>query len=274
MMQTQGPKSQIIEVLSQEFPLTARKLYNVMRKRCMTSATYHAMYQHVQELVGQGVLAKDGVEYRLDGKWIERTRQFAINTENNYSALLNGSEIAEIDDVKLLIFSNFEKYIKFIEKFSEDYVNTANGNGEILWLGTHAGGPIFYMKDRIKSIRDTLDKNVEQRMVIRGKTELDRLMANFYRSMGIKNVITGANDGESSIIEIDGDTLMYMMMPKELNQAINDIFENAKGLQDLNIAVAFEQILKKECHLFVMVTRNKKLVEKYRNHILKFFDHE
>jgi len=273
VLQTQGPKQQIIDVLSAEFPLTAKKVYNALKRRYQIGSTYVAVYQHMRELVDQGVVMKEGLEYRLDGKWIERTRQFAINTENNYSALLNGSEIAKIDDAKVLVFDSFEQYFHFAEAIRERYVKSTNGSGTICWLGTHAGGPIFFMKDRLKSIRNTIEKNIKYYIAIRGDAQLDRTMANFYRSMGV-NSITGANDKDIHTIGIYGDTLLFLIFSEDLRQAINNVFENANGLSDVNIGPAFEEILGKERKLFAIMTSNKDLAEKYRNSIIKLFDHK
>ena len=55
---TDSTKNSIIELLSQEWPLTAKKLYNKIIKECHTQITYQATHKALKELLEKISLKK------------------------------------------------------------------------------------------------------------------------------------------------------------------------------------------------------------------------
>ena len=55
-------KGNIVQALSEEWPLTAKQLHNALKRRYSSASTYQAVHKAAKELVEEGVLQK------IDGK--------------------------------------------------------------------------------------------------------------------------------------------------------------------------------------------------------------
>jgi len=274
MMQTQGPKSQIIEVLSQEFPLTARKLYNALRKRCMTSATYHAMYQHVQELVGQGVIVKDGVEYRLDGKWINNTLEIAQRTEIKYSRTCGNNVLRipdDIQNVRLLTFDSMKQFHQFIAEYKRQFVESAAEGSEIYWLTNHIWWTLLYMYDYTDMTSKAMGKKMDYHLAIRGNKPLDKAVENFYKNMGVKGVKIGVNNADSSVIGIYNDTMFMIVYPEDLLRSIDEFFLKTDSTDNMKVMNFFNSIMNSENKIFMVMIKNKYFVDSQKKLIKSLF---
>lgn len=60
----------IISILSREFPLSIKKIYNQVKKEYNLEVTYQAVFKVVKEMLNDGVVEGKGKEYQLNIKWI------------------------------------------------------------------------------------------------------------------------------------------------------------------------------------------------------------
>ncbi len=75
----------IISVLGEQWPLSAKKLYNEVRRRGVC-VTYQAVHKTVKWLIVQGVVLKGESGYVLDRGWVSKLRSFGEQIEQRYAA--------------------------------------------------------------------------------------------------------------------------------------------------------------------------------------------
>jgi len=269
MLQTAGPKQQIIDVLSSEFPLTAKKVYNVLKKRYQIGSTYIAVYQHMQELVGQGVVVKEGLEYRLDGKWIRNTRAAVESMENNYESA--ETKTKEAESIKLLTFRNQKDMFAFLATFRQRFFDSAKSGDEVLWLGNHTWGPLFYMATTVAPIKEAIAKGIKFYIAMRGDTSLDRAMVRFYKRIGIEDVMCGTEPLDNRLIYIYGDTMLFIEDSHDFSVEMSEIFKCTERIEEMDLANIYEQLMRRGGMIQVMIIRNPDLVKKYINYIKSIF---
>ncbi len=81
-------KEQIIECLIAEWPLSAKKIYYLLKKNGK-SMTYQAVYKALKEMQHSSVIVKAGMQYSIDPCWANHLREMSERIEKSYQ----GSEL-------------------------------------------------------------------------------------------------------------------------------------------------------------------------------------
>lgn len=264
-----GTKDQIIEVLSSRFPLSAKRIYNELKKRYLSSVTYHACYMHIQELVGQGVLVKEGMEYRLDGRWIEKSQTFFNNTEMNYAEINNSSiNLAkEKECITMLRFESLDKMHDFMTSFKKRFIDSASTRktSEVYWLVDHLAGPIFYMKERAEYMQKIKDEGITYGIAIRGFGNMDKFVENMYRGFGLDTIRIGVSDYDSSTVAIFNDILFHILMPEDIRKALDDLFK--MEISSNNMPVFLNELINRKANIYLIIIKSPELVKYYKEKI-------
>ena len=261
-------KDQIIGLLAEQFPITAQKLYNLMKKRYLTGLTYHAVYKHLNELAAKKVVIKEGTEYRLSGEWMENTQRFLNGMEANYAAQkLNG---ASIEAVRLLSFKSQTDFHNFIESMRTNFVNE-NAQKEVYWMGNHAWGPLFFMNSTAEGLTAAQKHGVKFHICIRGGTPLDKMVADFYKSLGIESVKYDIGGENNHMIYIYGNELILVDHPPCISGQIDAVFEQAKKMSDIDLGRLYQNVMQKEQTIQAIIIKNSVFVERYKKIIKSHF---
>lgn len=77
-------KDLVIDILSKEWPLTSKKIYNKIRKEYGKSITYQAVFKVIDKLSKEGILNKENQEYALNLAWLHELNERMTKIEKNY----------------------------------------------------------------------------------------------------------------------------------------------------------------------------------------------
>lgn len=77
-------KERIIDILSIEHPLSAKKIYNKLQANCDLSITYQATHKALQELLQNNTLILNNMEYEVSSDWRNNLDKFANKMKNAY----------------------------------------------------------------------------------------------------------------------------------------------------------------------------------------------
>jgi len=274
MLQTQGPKSQIIDVLSADFPLTAKKVYNVLKRRYQIGSTYVAVYQHMRELVEQGVLAKSGVEYRLDEKWIRNSSALTENMKASYGVNdLNAKGNDGIEST-CMACTNYGTLKKLVDSYRKRFLESIDPNktNRILWLGNHVWAPFVSPAEFFDKIREINGKGVRYCVAMRGNTKLDKHVMSLYERAGMNNVKTGAAFGGNETITIYNDTMFYIVFPHESCDLLDRLYSESGNLSDFNYETFNAGFLNMKAPFMMFVIKNPAIVKYYTEKIESLFN--
>ncbi len=117
----------IISILSKEFPLNIKKIYNKIKKEYNLGVTYQAVFKLIKEMLEDGILKKNDKEYQLNLEWIKELENELNIIKKNY---LKESEATEPfqDRINKFISELGPKIKEYIGK-DEACVVTLSGTG-------------------------------------------------------------------------------------------------------------------------------------------------
>jgi len=138
-------RESIISILSRNFPLSIRKIYNSVKKDYKLGVTYQAVFKMVKGMMDDGIIEKEEKEYRLNMGWIKQLEDELSVIRNNYN-MLRDERIKEIQG----------SINKFISKVGPQIKNYIDVDSSCI-IGVSGGGRIYGMALWRYLVREGLD---------------------------------------------------------------------------------------------------------------------
>jgi hypothetical protein len=267
---TRSTKSQIVAILSVEWPLSCRKIYNKLA-RSGNNITYQAVHKAILQMVAEGMLIRKGQDYSLNLDWINEIERFSRGVEDAYLGGKGKSPELEGDVTQ----ENFERGYDVVEflidnLLSGKFVPLDSRKIEVTAKVQHMWNPFVLVPSdfgRMKALAPKIDAKV----ICRGNTRLDEVIAKFYRAFRVK-VLLGADVPETPEVVIVGDTMIQIFNPEEMRRIVDETYRKTKTVLSLNLVRTFSEISYRKMRVTVLVNRNplaasatrKELLEKFR----------
>lgn len=112
-------KETIVELLSQEWPLSAKKIFHKLSKRHNLSITYQAVHKALTELTEKNIIEKTKDGYHINKLWIKELGEFSQKLEEE---LESPNQKREIKTTHKLSFKVHRDFIKFHLDLMEDTI--------------------------------------------------------------------------------------------------------------------------------------------------------
>lgn len=278
LMSQKSMKVQIIEILSREFPLTARKVYNKIIKKGI-SVTYHGVYDCMQDMVKKGILLKNGTSYTLSNKWVVDTciimEKIRVRQTIGPMDLFSSKGSSEV--LKFESYSDFSKFlIDFGDYFVENCIKTEDNI--IYWITDHMiVGTLTIMKnaDTFKKMKE---KNIKHRSLVSGNTPLDEFVKALYCSVrGIDQMKTGIRTIPRTTVGVYNDMVLQIIMPPKIIKTIDKIYNSTKncGNDFSKISQAIKKLSEfletKKFKIQVVISKDPELAKEYREYVDGYF---
>jgi len=274
----------IIRILTDKFPLTAKKIYNMAVKRHNCHLRFRTFRFHIVNLLKDKVLIKNPEtrEYHLNPKWIEQNNNRNNDINIRYSKLLTGSIFKSADTVKTAkcgIFLNFKDFATSLASARNDFINSAEKGAECGWVANHVVLGTLDFNGRIKIGQMMNERRISYYTIIRGRTPLDEVMKDLYTKSGL-NMITGVKE-ESAItyVGVYGNRIYFTIFPDSLNKIIEHVYEKSRDNKKLGMIEVLGlvdelsmKLSKINDKIICVEVKNRELAEYYMNHIKSFFN--
>jgi hypothetical protein len=215
-------KSLIIKVLSEEWPLSARKIYNALRKDFHAGFTYQAVYFALREFAREGVVISKERKYSLSPKWVESISSFADYMSQKYSKEGNVSK----KQLEELSFSNISEVFRFaLANINSDFF----GKSRILYAQVRRLLPFPVPKEDEARLKSFCKAN-EAVILCAGNGLQDKLAASFLRKLGAKVYLGVCCAQPTGTVVINDSVVGYYVLyparqlekPKDIMQTVND----------------------------------------------------
>jgi DNA-binding Lrp family transcriptional regulator len=266
-------RGQIIEVLTEEFPLTAKKIYNKM-KASGSGVTYHAVYDRISELIKEGVLKKVELQYMINPKWISKMNNNLSNMIIKYSHMSDDKlyrGIQNLSSASVVTFHSFKEQIDYIKKYKYNILNENEGQKiTICWMADHLLAAIVNLGDRPLFYETTKQKNLEHFTLVKGNTSLDKAILNFNKKFGITKMKIGVKGTLDINVGVYNDTVFLFMHPQDLIKDVEKFFKATKTIDKMNIK-QLNKILNKKTSIHVIIIKEHDLSEYFTHYIKAFF---
>jgi len=266
-------KDYIISILGYDWPLTIKKIYNLVRKKYGHAVTYQAVYKTVNELNKKGVLEKKNNQYQIDLKWLKHLHMFTEVIESNYYTkdrlkLIEGVKDARKEgNINVLTFETLfdvEKYLYYLQKH---YILSSKKKETICIHHNHEWRPIFYLRAEYNWIRKLKELGHETYILCAGNTAVDEWCSKFYKSIGCK-IKMKSNCASTCEMMVFGDVVIQVYIPSEIKDLMKKRFSK---MNNINQKVLIEKIFEKKTDIKVIINKDKEIAEQVKKETLKKF---
>ncbi len=259
-------KDYVISVLSYDWPLTIKKLYNVIKKKYGYKATYQAVYKTVQDLLKEGVISKNEEGYQLNLYWLKQIHDYTEITQSNYYTksrvnVLEGVKDSKIEgNFQVLTFESWfdvEKYLYYLQKH---YVLNSSKKTSIVLQHNHEWRPLFYMRAEYNWISTIISKGHRMFLLCANSTPTDVWAAQFYKKLGVR-AKTNVKCAETSDLLVFGDMVIQVFIPAELSSRLHNAFSKANNVSDINVPDLIRKVFEKKMDIKVVINKDRELAE-------------
>ena len=274
-MEEKTTKKRIIEILSKEWPLTAKKIYNNLKKEYSLSITYQAVHKTMDQLVEKKVLIKKEREYIVNVKWLEGIEEFIENIKSEYAKNMHLFGIKNFNkegDTQTFIFESLGDAEEYRKKLQKEYILQPMPKPPYCGISKNYKSPLVYSEKSLK-ILDLIKENLTScYMIIKGDTIIDKWCANYYRNNPLVMIKTGIDLSNNCETMILGDLIFQTYIPQKTQEFISSQYKNAKKNADINVPLFYKEIYRKKQNIKVIVLKNPELAKQLREQVLSFFD--
>jgi len=273
-------KDLIISILSYDFPLSIKKIYNKIKKVYNSPVTHQAVYKVIKQLIDQKIIIKNNKDYLLSKEWIGNLYAFVEQLKNNYDIgnktnILALNELMEDGkDSQVLTFDSYIDAENYRAKVQNEYLTRTEKNLAPYCCQIHHFKRALIYSTKIVPT-DFIHKSPTKTYILcEGSTPIDKWCARFYeRILKFKCQwnIKCMNDLEFWIM---GDTIIEIHAPKELWRSMDNMFNNAKEISKLSVANFYKEIYLKKRKIQLVIYKNKAIAQQMRQQIINNFKKE
>lgn len=252
----------IVSLLSREWPLSIKEIYNRLRREHGFSASYQAVHKAVLQAAENGVLEKQGTKYMLNKEWIEGVKKFGAEVDSCYRE--NGTRIdpEKFEGSAHLRFGSFLEFAKFmINEYFGNFPNPARKAGACIW--NHAYAIVGASEKEHENIKKIFSREPHYG-ISRCDTFFDRWCSDYLTKAGKKCVTGTATCCCGNDTFVHGDFVMEVFFPSEFREALEKIYSKFSSPQKIDMNEYFETILSSKFEINVLITKNPSLAEKFR----------
>jgi len=258
LLGSSSTKANIIELLSEEWPLTAKKVYNQLTKKYSLSITYQATHKALKELNQNNILDRKKEGYLLNKEWVGSLGQLSerITKELNQSG-----EKREVKTCHKLVFKNHSDFIKWSVDLTEEIIKK-EGKLDQVFLFRHVPYPHSISREDIVRLMPLMPK-IKWKIYSRESTILDKWFAKFWRKMGVE-VKLGQDVSTNSILILMNDYIITLHFSKKAREEWDKIF-SVKKIRDSDMDEMTETLLNTNQKAVLTVFRDKEIANLLRN---------
>ncbi len=243
-------KSVILRALAEQWPLSVKELYSGIRRSSARPLTYQAVYKSVKELLGDGVLAKQGNEYLISPAWVEKSGEFVGRLAESYEK----SNLGSVRKIQELNFNSWSDAWNFL--LSKINTNFFGESGEAyVQLRRFFLMPIS--PGDIKALKEFVSKR-KVYVMCRANSVIDKVAANFFRSLGAI-AVTGVECARPTNVLVYGDCVISFYTLGEGERAkLTEYYKATKDMKlpDASVFKSFSQLFQKRIKVKLIINRD------------------
>ena len=264
---SKNSKDMIITLLTYEWPLTLKQIYNKIKKQYSYSSTYQSVYKAVKELCEKKALLEKSKKYEINIGWIKKLQSFTDIVETNYYAKEKIHSIAGLKESKSnqdITVINFEKIFD-AEKYLYYFMKTElfkSKNTEVCYQVNHEWKPIFYLRAEYNYYTRLLEKGHKIYFLTSGNSYIEELSKKFYQSLKINFKTESSPQVQDSVAF--NNFFIQIFIPDELKKEMKTNLENKNILELL-------KTLKKPSSIKMIINKDKDLADEFKKQIVSKF---
>ncbi len=273
LMKEKSTRDLVIEILSKDWPLSPKSIYNRVKKQNLKQITYQAVFKVIKKMLEEAILDKNDGKYSLDLAWINQSKEFFDQIESTYT---KGSSDrvpfinAHMHDYVKYSFDTLQDLAIFVVKYFLDFPNPKKKPIalRLFTVYTQIGQPSSNIKKIIKFAR----KN-DFYVICKHKTLYDRFMAKAYKKIDKKmNFALGVDCSDEVDYFVIGDYVARIFFPPNSKKRINRFRKESKSLYTFNLKDLLHNMYKKtSIPTTIIIERDPEIAKRVRESIMNYF---
>ena len=264
-------KSLVVDVLSREFPLSAKQIYHkIVKQEPTASLTYQGVHKALVQLVEQSVVGKsDKGIYQLNVEWARNLKRFGENVESRYIGK-NLPRFADLQEGESITIA-FDTYLQYCYWGLQETYLVGLSNPRCVGLGwlRHVWPIVNISQEQFEIFKRVMSVG-EHYVVCSGNTPLDRVLAGFLMKFK-KKVKLGAHfDALADYYLVDDYIIQVYFSPKTLRE-LDRIYAKTKSLEGKAVAELYDFISSNRSSVQVVLMNDAGLSKKIRDNALSYF---
>lgn len=238
LTQGQGTmRDDILSILSEEFPLTAKEISARVKRQMGKNVTYQAVHKTIQQMVERKILTKQEKEYRIAPEWVQHTKEYIHLLEKTFQHTPSVKKVlSQLPKPVTFKFTRYSELCVFVAQLLVEYREMKKvkmPNYALLW---HTWWPLKFDFSMWELFQKMDDYNPDNRVVVSQNTPFDHMAGKYYRlSSSTDRLIVGLPPKER--VEEDvmarGDMIIQVKYSKDTKKELHRIFSQIHSLVDL-----------------------------------------
>jgi DNA-binding Lrp family transcriptional regulator len=264
-------KQKIIDILSNEWPLSAKSIHAKLRKQYSAEISYQATHKTIKELEETKVIERKTEGYLLNIEYIRKSKKSFEDVEKKY-----------LKNERIIIPENFQDTIEIeFDTLTDLGVSTAElliskqlakGSNDPSVICTMEYG-LWSFKIRFEHLQllyEVMKNNPKAISIIRTKTPFGEWVRNQYIKVGGISAPIGTKVDIDEEIFVQGDCIIEIKFSKESKKILEHYYNKLKNIND-----AFKEFgLKPEPKIqaTMRITKNHEMAHFLRKQLNKVFE--
>ena len=269
----QNVKNLVFTILSHEYPLKLIQLTNLIRKRYGKAVTFQAVRKAVLDLVNESVLTKDEFFFSINKEWVKESKK---TIDELYQAIYeekgNPNKVDSIgEEISVFSFNSLNDMMKFWEDLINDWFKKFKPGDYNLncYQGAHGWEGLLHSDTEKRTMEQLRNKGIKPYLIFTSNTPLDKILLNFYKSVGIKGIINKSSSkfDKSYYVATYGELVVQTQYPEALVKELDIFFKKNKKLERLNLK-ELSDIVNKKISCKLSVSKNLNMAKQINHSIL------
>lgn len=267
-------KNLIFTILSKEYPLKLIDLTNIIKKRYGKSVTFQAVRKAALELEKEKILIRKEKEFSINKEWIMTAKKeldtlfIELSKEANHPKNIDSIK----GEISVFTFNSINEMMKFWQDIVDDWFDhfkkeDANIN---CYQGAHTWEGLLHPDKEQKIMGILKNKGIISYSLTTGSTPLDRYIAKFYASIGLKTALapSNANFDKNSYIATYGETVLQVTYPQKIVKELDLYFKKNRTLEDMNLK-ELSEIVNQKIPVKLTVIKNISMAQQINKSIIE-----
>ncbi len=265
-MKNKSTQELIIEILSNEWPLTTKQIHNKLKRNYAHNTSYQATHKVLKQMENEKILAKNEKEFMLSYAWIKKISDYGKKLESAFS---NGNKKS---DSAMFIFNSFVELGKFaINEFcgnaSSKFPNPEKKDFVCMW--THAWPLTGISQEEYETMKITFKEGPHWNICTHS-TFLDKMTSNYLTNLG-KHVALNKKFSTKLDIMVRGDYVMQVYFPEKFEKEIDKLYKKVKSEGELDMQKLFEFTCRKY-QIKAVIFKNQELADSLREEAKRLYE--
>lgn len=263
-------KELIIDILSTNIQSTAKKVYYQIK--LSKPLTYHAVFKLLNQMVDEGILLKEEMQYSLNPLWIKNMKEYYQALEQSY---MNKKEAQLINkDTTDFVLPSLHKGFIMLMRALERGVF---GESDIV-IGHFSHLLFILLSEDETALLKRMGKQRRFYYLVRHNSNLDKMIAYYNKKTFNYRTKLNVLCAEPFYLYVVGDKIIQINISNDIKEAMDKIY-NTKYSTTLfpkpkieQITTFLNEIARKKTNIYVHVVENKDMAQEIREKTVRYFE--